>query len=140
MDEEKKTEFKERELELKNSNDFAEMCVSYCVLADEIRDEDDLDWAKSLYIQALKYVEFGVEWWDDFGQRLIDTELLDSKNLGELFDKWEINVRENRGNLGYVEKEELYEDLLYYLETKTDDKERISKINLERENSYSHDQ
>jgi|TARA_B110000503_G_scaffold125928_1_gene193991 hypothetical protein len=137
MDEEKKNKFKERELELKNSDDFSGMCVSYCDLADEIRDENDLDWAKNLYIEAIKYVEFGSEWWDDFGCRLIDTELLDSKNVGVLFDKWEINVKENRGNLSYVEKDELYRDLLNYLETKTDDKERIIKINLEWENSYT---
>jgi hypothetical protein len=137
MDEEKKNQFKERELELKNSDDFSEMCVSYCYLADEIRDENDLDWAKSLYIEALKHLEFAVEWWDDFGYRLDDTELLDSKNIEFIFDKWEINVRENRGNVGFVEKDHLYEDLLNYLEKHIGDKERISRIKLEQDNSYT---
>ena len=81
MEEKKKNDFKERERELENSDNLSEMCVSLCDLADEIRDENDLDWAKRLYLEALEYVEFGDEWWDDFSFRLLDTELLDSNNI-----------------------------------------------------------
>jgi hypothetical protein len=135
MNDNLKKQFEDQEQELKERSDVSELCVGYWQLADEVNYEGDTDWAKRLYKEALRCVDSGVEWWDNF--RNIDVEFLDPEEVQTLFDKWELCVRENRGNLGYVEKDELYEDLLSYVEKKTDDEDRISRINSEQESSFT---
>lgn len=135
MDADLKKQFEDQEQELKDSTDVSELCVGYWQLAEEVNYEGDTDWAKSLYKEALACVEFGIEWWDNF--RNIDTDFLEPQEVQTLIDKWELCVRENRGNLGYVEKDELYEDLLIYVEKKTGDEDRISRITSEQESAFT---
>lgn len=135
MDDDLKKQFEEQEQELKERSDVSELCVGYWQLAEEVNYEGDTDWAKRLYKEALRCVESGVEWWDNF--RNIDVEFLDPEEVQTLFDKWELCVRENRGNLGYVEKDELYEDLLRDVEKKTGDEDRMSRIKSEQECSFT---
>lgn len=135
MNDNLKKQFEDQEQELKERSDVSELCVGYWQLAEEVNYEGDTDWAKRLYKEALRCVDSGVEWWDNF--RNIDVEFLDPEEVQTLFDKWELCVRENRGNLGYVEKDELYEDLLSDVEKKTDDEDRISRINSEQESSFT---
>ena len=136
IDESTVNDFKERELEIDNSYDVIDKCCAYNDLADEIHGEGESDWAIKLYIKAFEHVEYAREWWDDFDY-IVDLEKLDKKTLKRLFEKWEINVKENRGNLGYMEKEELYHGLLYVLEKHISDEEWIDKIKTERANSYT---
>jgi hypothetical protein len=136
IDESTVNDFKERELEIDNSYDVIDKCCAYNDLADEIHGEGGSDWAIKLYIKAFEHVEYAREWWDDFDY-IVDLEKLDKKTLKRLFEKWEINVKENRGNLGYMEKEELYDGLLYQLEKHISDEEWIDKIKTERANSYT---
>ena len=66
MDQDKKIEFKKREIDLKNSEDIKTLFLRYNLLAEEVEEENDLDWAKNLYLEGIKYIEYAEEWWDDF--------------------------------------------------------------------------
>jgi len=138
MDQDKKIGFKERELVLKNSEDIMTLFVNYFDLAEEVEEENDLDWAKNLYVEALKYIEYAEEWWDDFYNifdQVKDRDYLKQFiDLNVLFDKFELVVKENRRDYGQVEG---YNELLVSLKTHSDDKKRINKLRLERNNLYT---
>ena len=89
-------------------------CTSYCDLASEAEDDS----ASRLYSKAADFANIR---WDDFGT-IASSGKLDKKSLSKLFEKWRINILENRGNLGHMEKDDLYSDIINHLEEHGDDK------------------
>lgn len=129
--------FNERELEINNSNNLKEKYCAYKDLADEIYATGDLDWSNKVQKKAFKFVEYAEEWWDDFPS-IAESLKNDKITLKRLFEKWEINVKENRFNGEcYVEKDDLYNSLIDNLKEYIGDKEWIDKIKYEQENSYT---
>ncbi|MDA9896791.1 DUF4116 domain-containing protein, partial [Gammaproteobacteria bacterium] len=118
--------------EMDESDDFSEKCASYLHLASEA--EDDL--APGLYSKAADFVEFAVEWWDDFGTIASSGEL-DKKSLAKLFEKWRVNLLENRGNLGNMEKDDLYSDLISHIEDYGQDKKFIELVKSQQKDTYT---
>ncbi len=124
--------FAKQELEIDESDDVSEKCTSYCDLASEADDDS----ASRLYSKAADFAEFAVEWWDDFGT-IASSGKLDKKSLAKLFEKWRVNILENRGNLGHMEKDDLYSDIIDHLEEHGDDKKLIKQIKSQQKDSYT---
>ena len=124
--------FAKQELEIDESDDVSEKCASYCDLASEAEDDS----ASRLYSKAADFAEFALEWWDDFGT-IASSGKLDKKSLSKLFEKWRINILENRGNLGHMEKDDLYSDIINHLEEHGDDKKLIKQIKSQQKDSYT---
>ena len=89
-----------------------------------------------MYSKAADFAEFALEWWDDFGT-IASSGKLDKKSLSKLFEKWRINILENRGNLGHMEKDDLYSDIINHLEEHGDDKKLIKQIKSQQKDSYT---
>ena len=124
--------FSKQQLEIDESDDFSEKCASYLNLASEGAD----DLAPGLYSKAADFVEFAVEWWDDFGT-IASSGKLDKKALAKLFEKWRVNLLENRGNLGNIEKDDLYSDLISHIEDYGQDKKFIELVKSQQKDTYT---
>ena len=124
--------FAKQELEIDESDDFSEKCASYLNLASEDVDDE----VPGLYSKAADFVEFSLEWWDDFGTIASSGEL-DKKSLAKLFEKWRVNLLENRGNLGHMEKDDLYSDLISHIEDYGQDKKFIELVKSQQKDSYT---
>ena len=90
---------------------------------------------------ALTYLEgLSIEATRDQILSAVETSLsgkLDKKSLSKLFEKWRINILENRGNLGHMEKDDLYSDIINHLEEHGDDKKLIKQIKSQQKDSYT---